>query len=174
MLDRRLPKNMNDPDSETLSQNQLRVAENVLRTKTLILAGGAFQGIWDTQDPIGFGSSAGSDRSPDLNRLSEYIPTELSRRFGSQLITLPRLQESDYLEMLEQILPCLPAYWQRRYEALALDQIPEASRLAQGPRFFEELLLEVAVQERLEICSPVPPQPSAPATGNGKDTDMGA
>ena len=174
LLDRRLPKNMNDPDSETLSETQLGIAESVLRTKTLILAGGAFQGIWDTPDPIGFGSSPESSRVPDLNRLSEYIPTELSRRFGSQLITLPRLQECDYLEMLGQILPSLPAHWQDRYESLALAGIPEATRLAQGPRYFEELLLEVVVQERLEISSPLQPQTSSVSPAHGNGTDIGA
>lgn len=158
LLDRRLPKNLNDPDSETVSETQLGIAESVLRTKTLILAGGAFQGIWDTPDPIGFGSSPESSWAPDLNRLSEYIPTELSRRFGSQLITLPRLQESDYLEMLEQILPTLPDHWRSPYEWLARSGITEAVRLGQGPRYFEELLLEVVVQERLAVTAPLPPE----------------
>ena len=57
---------------------------------------------------------------------------------------------------------------------LARVGIPEATRLAQGPRFFEEILLEAVVQERLEISSPLQPQPPIllPAHGNG--TDIGA
>lgn len=174
LLDRRLPKNLNDPESETISEAQMDVAESVLRTKTLILAGGAFQEIWDKPDPIGFGSSPEANKAPDLDRLSQYIPPELSRRFGSRLITLPRLQESDYLEILAQILPRLPAHWQVRYGSLALADIPEAARLAQGPRYFEELLLEVVVQERLEISSPLQPQSPNVSPAHGNDTDMGA
>lgn len=148
-------------------------AEKVLNTKTLIVAGGAFQEIWDTCDPIGFGTVPGTSvQTPDLKRLSEYIPPELSRRFGSQLVVLPRLQESDYHDMLDRILPSLPSHWHLRYEKLARAGIPEATRLSQGPRFFEEILLEVAVQERIEISSPL--QPPNPSLAKGNLTDIGA
>jgi hypothetical protein len=162
LLDRRIPRNLNDPDGDRISDSKIAEAEAVLRNKTLILAGGAFQEIWEASAPIGFGTVPGAAiPKPDLKRLSEHIPSELSRRFGSQLITLPPLQEADYLDMLEQILPSLPSHWRTRYEKLARVGIPEATRLCQGPRYFEELLLEVAVQERLEITSPVMPQPAA-------------
>lgn len=174
LLDRKIPRNLNDPDGDRISDSRIAEAEAVLRNKTLILAGGAFQEIWDTPAPIGFGTVPGATiPKPDLKKLSEHIPPELSRRFGSQLITLPPLQEADYLDMLEQILPSLPSHWRARYEKLARTGIPEATRLCQGPRYFEELLLEVAVQERLEISSPVMPQPAAltPALVGGAEMD---
>ena len=61
-----------------------------------------------------------------------------------------------------------------RFEKLARAGIPEATRLSQGPRFFEEILLEAVVQERLATSSPLQPQPPllSPAHGNG--TDIGA
>lgn len=170
LLDRRIPRSLNSPDSDTLTEAQIHTAEHVLRNKTLILAGGAFQGLWDQPDAIGFGATPGAKPSPDLNRLTEYIPAELSRRFGSQLITLPKLQEHDYHDMLTQILPCLPEHWRERYESLAFHQIPEAARLSQGPRFFEELLLEVAVQERQAMTNLDSPEPS---TTPSRDTQHG-
>lgn len=172
LLDRHIPRNLNDLDGDRISDAGIAHAETVLKSKTLIIAGAAFQEIWDTPDPIGFGTLPGTSiQAPDLKRLSEYIPPELSRRFGSQLVTLPRLQETDYHDMLERILGSLPYHWRIRYEKLARDGIPEATRLAQGPRFFEEILLEVAVQERLEISSPLAAQSptSEPAHGNGTD-----
>lgn len=163
LLDRRIPRNLNDPDGDRLSESQISQAEEVLRTKTLILAGGAFQSIWDSPDPIGFGTVPGiSSQKPDLKRLSEHIPPELSRRFSSYLITLPPLQESDYLDMLGQILPTLPDHWRSPYERMARAGITEAARLGQGPRYFEELLLEVVVQERLAVTDPLPPKKVIP------------
>ncbi len=161
LLDRRIPKNLNDLEGDKISDSRISDAETVLNTKTLIVAGGAFQEIWDTPPAIGFGTMPEiSVQVPDLKRLSQYIPLELSRRFGSQLVTLPQLQKADYHDMLNRILPSLPTHWRLLFEKLACAGIPEAIRLAQGPRFFEEILLEVAVQERLEISSPLQPQPS--------------
>ena len=158
LLDRRIPKNQNDSDGDKISDAKIHDAETILNTRTLIVAGGAFQEIWDAPDPIGFGAEPGaSTPMPDLNLLARYIPPELSKRFGSQIVMLPRLLETDYSEMLDRILPSLPSHWRSRYEKLARAGIPEATRLAQGPRYFEELLLEVAVQERMEISSPVSP-----------------
>jgi hypothetical protein len=174
LLDRRIPRNLNDLDGDPISDSRIAEAEAVLRTKTLIIAGGAFQEIWDSPDPIGFGTVPGAaNPKPDIKRLSEFIPPELSRRFGSQLITLPPLQEADYLDMLEQILPTLPDHWRTHFEKLARAGIPEATRLAQGPRYFEEILLEVAVQERLEISSPLAIQPPTPEPVHGNGADIG-
>ena len=156
LLDRRIPRNLNDSYGDKISDKGISDAEAVLNTKTIILAGGAFQEFWDTPSAIGFGTMPETPvQVPDLKCLSEYIPHELSRRFSSQLVTLPQLQEVDYIDMLDRILPTLPEHWRNRFDKLARAGIPEATRLAQGPRFFEEILLEAVVQERLEISSPL-------------------
>ena len=163
LLDRRIPKNLNDLEGDKISDSRISDAEAVLNTKTLIVAGGAFQEIWDTPPAIGFSSMPDTPvQVPDLKRLSQYIPPELSRRFGSQLVLLPQLQEADYHDMLYRILPALPTQWRLLFEKLACAGIPEAIRLAQGPRFFEEILLEVAVQERLALTGPLPPEKVIP------------
>lgn len=161
LLDRKFPKNLNDLERDLLTEEQITAAETTLNNKTLILAGGAFQEIWDSPDPIGFGDVSGNaTQPPDLNRLAQYIPTELSRRFSAQLITLPRLQQADYHDMLARIMPSLPQRWRGRYKMLARDGIPEATRLGQGPRFFEELLLEVAIHEHLSVATNPSSQPT--------------
>jgi hypothetical protein len=175
LLDRRIPKNLNDLEGDKVSDSRISDAEKVLNTKTIIVAGGAFQEIWDTPPAIGFSTMLETPvQTPDLKRLSDFIPHELCRRFGSQLVTLPQLQETDYHDMLNRILPSLPSHWRTRYEKLARVGIPEATRLAQGPRFFEEILLEAVVQERLEISSPLQPQPPILSTAHGNLTDIGA
>lgn len=150
LLDRKFPKNLNDLDGDRLTEEQIAAAEDTLKNKTLVLAGGAFQEIWDSRS-IGFVEPETDAQPPDLNLLAQYIPTELSRRFGSQLVFLPRLQQADYHDMLSHILPSLPKGWRGRYKLLAHDGIPEATRLGQGPRYFEELLLEVAIHDHLSV-----------------------
>jgi len=158
LLDRRLPRNLKDTNGDKIQPHKIQDAESILRSKTLIIAGGAFQNFWDSKPAIGFGSELKAKRNPDLNHLEQYIPPELARRFGSQLVTLPPLQETDYLNMLELISPTLPDHWRTRYESMALNGIPEAARLGQGPRYFEELLLEVAIQERQSMVSEIQPE----------------
>lgn len=162
LLDRKFPCTLNDLEGDRLTEQQITEAETTLRDKILILAGGAFQEIWDSPDPIGFGTVSGNaaPHAPDLNRLAQYIPAELSRRFVAQLITLPRLQQADYHDMLARILPSLPQCWRGRYKMLARDGIPEATRLGQGPRFFEELLLEIAIHEHLSVTTNPSDQPT--------------
>ncbi len=158
LLDRRLPRNIKDTHGDKIHPHKIEEAESILRSKTLILAGGAFQNFWENKSNIGFGSESEANPKLDLNHLEQSIPPELARRFGSQLVTLPPLQETDYLDMLALILQTLPDYWQGTYESMALDGIPEAARLGQGPRYFEELLLEVAIQVRQSMVSATPPE----------------
>jgi len=169
LLDRKFPKSLNDLEGDRLADEQITKAETTLKNKTLILAGGAFQEIWDSNS-IGFGASETDTLPPDLNRLTQYIPAELTRRFGSQMVILPRLQETDYHNMLARILPSLPQRWRGRYKMLARDGIPEATRLAQGPRYFEELLLEVAIHEHLSIQMAASPEPTHDPAGPGITT----
>ncbi|MEI6607879.1 MAG: hypothetical protein WCP35_21465, partial [Verrucomicrobiota bacterium] len=84
-----------------------------------------------------------------------YVPRELIARFGSRLVVLQPLVEKDYRDMLATIVPRLPDHWRSKFEQLALCRIPEASRQQQGTRFFEELLLDVVVTERMEISAPL-------------------
>lgn len=148
LLDRKFPRNLNDLEGDRINDEQISNAEATLRDKTIILAGGAFQNIWDAVGTIGFNIVPEAPVPvPDLNQLARFIPAELIRRFGSQLVILPRLQESDYHDILARILPTLPAHWRSHYNQLAVAGIPEATRLAQGPRYFEELLLEVAIRQ---------------------------
>lgn len=156
LLDFRVPRNLNDENGDRISQAVIANAAQSLRSKTMIVAAGAFHEIWSDQPAIGFGSAGLPEFiPPDLNLLAQFVPRELINRFGSQLVVLKPLVEGDYHAILASILPRLPAYWRSRFEQLALRRIPEAARQQQGPRFFEELLLDVIVNERAEVSAPL-------------------
>jgi SpoVK/Ycf46/Vps4 family AAA+-type ATPase len=157
LLDLRVPRNLRDEDGDPIREATIQGAEKVLREKTLIIGAGAFQEVWAAPAPaIGFGANAVQiPEPPDLNKLAQYVPRELISRFGSRLVVLQPLVEKDYRDMLATILPRLPPHWHSKFEHLALLRIPEAARQQQGARFFEELLLDVVVSERMEISAPL-------------------
>jgi SpoVK/Ycf46/Vps4 family AAA+-type ATPase len=157
LLDFRVPRNLRDEDGDPIRDTTIQNAEKVLREKTLIIGAGAFQEIWTATAPqIGFGTNAVQlPMSPDINMLAKYVPRELISRFGSRLVVLQPLVEKDYHDILGTILPRLPPHWRSKFEQLALCRIPEAARQQQGTRFFEELLLDVVVTERMEISAPL-------------------
>lgn len=161
LLDLRVPEMIigdsdGDDDDRYLHEFTRRQAAKILRTKTLIIGAGAFQEIWATKNPqIGFGSSSSESIMPDLNSLAKYVPEELIRRFSSQLVVLRPLREHDYHAMLATITPQLPTHWRNRFVTMGRARIPEAARQFQGPRFFEELLLEVVVSTRQEMSAPL-------------------
>ena len=157
LLDFRVPQNMRDGDGDPIRETTIRDAETMLRERTLIIGAGAFQEIWNETKPlIGFGACAVQlPEPPDLNKLAQYVPRELIARFGSRLVVLQPLVEKDYHDILATIVPRLPDHWRSKFEQLALRRIPEATRQQQGTRFFEELLLDVVVSERMEISAPL-------------------
>lgn len=159
LLDLRVPEMISDGEDHDgyLGELTRSQAAKILRTKTLLIGAGAFQEFWATKHPsIGFGSSSSSEMiMPDLNTLAKYVPEELIRRFSSQLLVLRPLREHDYHAMLATIAPQLPDHWRNRFEFMGRARIPEAARQFQGPRFFEELLLEVVVSTRQEMSAPL-------------------
>lgn len=167
LLDLRVPELLDteDDDADSLLDHTRIQAEKILKTKTLLIGAGAFQELWTRQTPpIGFGSSFSPEvTAPDLNTLARHVPEELIRRFSSQIIALRPLLEPDYHDMLSTITPRLPERLRGRFAAMGRTRIPDAVRQCQGPRFFEELLLETIIAERREASNqPLvsKPQPS--------------
>lgn len=127
----------------------------LLKNKTLILAGGAFQDLWDNRDrpAVGFIPSEAVDDPPDLLELSTRLPKELVARFRSQIVVLPPLKERDYHQMLEQTAAKVPAALRQTFTRLGRHRAVEAFRLQQGARFLEELLLDTILAERAELVN---------------------
>lgn len=158
-LDFRVPHTVQDADGEPFSAKMLESASEVLTGRTMILGMGAFQDIWDKQQApaIGFRSACAPDDGPTLRTLAKCIPTELANRFRSQIITLRPLVESDYHAMLVHCAESMPANFRDRFLRMGRTVIPRAARNHQGPRFLEELLVDLLIAERKEVRAPVLP-----------------
>lgn len=155
LLDLRLPNNLIENDSDMVSPMAIAEATEVLRTKTLILAGGAFQDFWDNRNrvPIGYGSSPANPDCLDLVELANWLPRELVNRFRSRIVTLQPLMEVDYHQMLEQTASKVSPALSQTFLQLGRARIAEACRLQQGPRFLEELMLDTLLTERAVLVN---------------------
>ena len=155
LLDWRIPRNLTDSDGDVISEQRISAAESVLRNKTMIVGIGAFQSFWENErkSGIGFVQPQNSQHRPDTKDLSKTLPTELSNRFGSNIISLPPLTRGDYLGILDSFLARMPDFWKERFEVVAKDGIDEAVRLNLGTRFFEESLLTTLMKERQEMSN---------------------
>ena len=155
LLDLRLPSNLVDGESDMVSPMAIAEAMQVLQHKTLILAAGAFQDLWDNRarPAMGFLPSEATDDPPDLLELSTRLPKELVARFRSKIVVLPPLKERDYHQMLEQTAAKVPAALRQTFIRLGRQRAVEALRLQQGARFLEELLLDTILAERAELVN---------------------
>jgi ATPase family associated with various cellular activities (AAA) len=155
LLDMRLPNNLIEDECDLVSPMAIKEATEVLRTKTLILAGGAFQDFWDgqTRPTIGFGPPASGEENPDMTELTRWLPKELVNRFRSRSIIIPPLTEEDYHRMLEQTASRVCPGLRKTFLALGQQRATEACRLQQGARFMEELLLDTLLAERAEMIN---------------------
>jgi len=153
LLDGKLPGSLEGGDAE-LTSYQIAEAVEVLNSKTLILAAGAFQDVWDKQNRsmIGF-ETADSEAAviPSQRELSTRLGRELCQRFRSKILFMPPLRHADYHHMLEQLSPGIAPALRRTFIRLGEERIPEACRLMQGTRFVEELLLDTILAEREEL-----------------------
>lgn len=155
LLDLRLPNNLIENDSDMVSPMAIAEATEVLRTKTLILAGGAFQDFWDKQSrpTIGFGRPSGKVDYPDLAELAEWLPKELVNRFRSRTVIIPPLKEEDYHRMLEQTASRVCPGLRKTFLRLGQQRVIDAYQFQQGARFMEELLLDTILAERAEMAN---------------------
>jgi len=154
LLDGILPTNLADSESE-IPPYAIKEAEHVLRTRTLILAGGAFQDIWDrrSRPTIGFDAPVYEEPLPDLGTLATRLGKEFCNRFRSKIVVMAPLKIEDYSSMLEQAAPKVSPAFQRTFLRLGEARLTEACRLGQGPRFLEELLLDAVLAERAALVN---------------------
>jgi len=155
LLDLTVPANLVNKDDDAISETSIQTAQRILKTKILIIGTGAFQSLWDNRQrpTLGFLAADNPIINPDLGDLFRTLPRELLTRFGSNLIYLPLLVESDYQLMLDAFAARMPSYWKPRFIKLAREGIANAARLQLGPRYFEETVLEMVLTERREMTS---------------------
>ncbi len=148
LLDKVLPLGLKDKDDDIYCPKQRERMQEVLSRRTLILAAGAFQHLWDARGKpqMGFGESPKDESVPDLSRLVETLPRELVNRFRADLVVLPEPKESDYQDMLLRSADLLPAEMQNGFLALGETRIEKAIVCRSGFRFVEELLIDFLIE----------------------------
>ena len=122
----------------------------MLASKTFIVGGGAFQGIWEerAKTPIGFSDKASSVLPVSLGDLSATLPRELTNRFRAEVITLPKLSREDYRQMISRTAAQLQDPLRDTFLRLANERIEAAIQCQQGCRFLEEIILDSIICER--------------------------
>jgi len=158
LCDSRVPVAINDLDGEKIPEHRIKAVKNFLQSKTMILAGAAFQHIWDTRSrpSIGFVASPVADDPPELPDLAKTLPRELLNRFSSEILILPEPTEADYRQMLESAANQVADTWRERFLNIGISRIKQAVSHKKGARFIEEVLLAAIIQERAYLTCTIP------------------
>jgi len=153
LLDLKIFSGLAEGDESILTADELAQAQDVLSNRTLVLAAGAFQHIWENRNrpSLGFGAKDIGNSGTNLTHLATTLPRELINRFRSDLIVLPELRECDYRRMLEQSAEKIPAYFRKTFLMLGYQRIPGAVACRQGCRFLEELMLDTIIEEKTQM-----------------------
>jgi SpoVK/Ycf46/Vps4 family AAA+-type ATPase len=149
-LDRDLPAEIeiSDPESEVSSLALWAKAQMNLRCNALIVAAGAFQGLWDYR-PRSLGFSAETtfaENTPSPHEMKTVLPPELINRFG-KILSLPPLREQDYVTMIRRTAQALPGELREKFIKNAEKNLPEAIRDGRGVRYVEECVTQALLDE---------------------------
>lgn len=158
LCDGRIPMNLNGLDDDLISESRVAEASAFLTNKTMILAGGAFQDIWEqkSRPSMGFIITDDSVNPPNPEDLIETLPRELINRFSSELFILSELTEMDYKRMVDTVADRVPEIWRTKFLELGHSRISAALRHRKGARYMEEILLSAIVEERGSLANFVP------------------
>ena len=150
LLDLGVPEGLCNADGYAISKSDINAAQDVLANKTLIIGGGAFQGIWETRSKtlIGFSDQAPPSLPVSLGDLISMLPRELTNRFRAEVLALPMLSRDDYLGMIDRTVAEVPIYLKEAFLRLANERIDAAVECQQGCRFLEEVILDSIICER--------------------------
>ena len=173
LCDSRVQKNINDLDGDRITESRIEAVREFLENKTMILAGAAFQDLWEakTRPSMGFIPSHSSDDLPELPDLVKTLPRELINRFSSEMFVMFDLTAEDYRQMLEAAAGQVAEIWRNRFLELGLSRIEQAVRHKKGARFMEEVLLSAIVEERGTLVNFVPQSNPASSTSRNDDSE---
>jgi hypothetical protein len=173
LCDRRVHGNINDMDGDRISRLRIDAAREFLANKTIILAGAAFQHIWEdrARPAMGFLPAPVSNEPPEPSDLVRTLPRELINRFSSEIFVLPELTAFDYRQMLEAVAGQVSEAWRPRFLEMGHSRIEKAVRDKKGARFLEEVLLAAIVEERGSVVNFVPQSGPAASLARGLDSE---
>ncbi len=174
LCDARVPLGILDTDGDVIPKSRIEQVAEYLANKTLIIGGGAFQGIWEnlSSRALGFNPAPQSPSLPELPDLAGTLPRELINRFSSELFILPEILEADYRMMVEHMAEHVPDTWRKRFIELGLSRIEQAVRHQKGARFLEEILLTAVVEERASLANFMPEAGPKIAKNEDNSNDM--
>lgn len=123
-----------------------------LKYQYLIVAGGAWQGLWDelNASTMGFQKSSELLVAPDRSKLTSSITHELLRRFRDEIVIIPRMTKGDYIDLAKEVRESLPADIQGFFSDFCRAHMPDAVERNLGMRFFEEMVAKSFVQSHIE------------------------
>ncbi|MGB6220095.1 AAA family ATPase [Haloferula sp.] len=173
LCDGSVPMNLKNSEGELIQESRILEARDFLVNKTMILAGAAFQEIWEVQSKpsMGFLPSDSGDTDPELPDLARFLPREMINRFSSEIFVLPRLTMPDYRVMVETVAEQIPVMWRERFLELGIERLDQAVRHRKGARYLEEILLAAIVMERDSLVNFVP-TPTPPESSSREVDDL--
>jgi hypothetical protein len=147
-LDREVPPDLSDSDNDNYPSVLLASVSDFLKHKTLIVAAGAFQHLWDNLgNRVGGFAGEIAPEVPSAAQLAGHLARELVNRFRSDIVLLPDLAARDYENILLAAAAKMPAPMQERFLSLGAERISAAHANRQGVRFLEELVADVLGEE---------------------------
>ena len=158
LLDSRIPFNLNDLDNDPIPQSRIEEVQRFLENKTMIVAGAAFQDLWEesARPSMGFIPEDPSGGMPDWNDLVRIVGRETINRFSSELFILPELTAVDYRQMVDAMACHVDEMWRARFLELGHARIEIAVNHKKGARYIEEILLAAIMEERASMANFVP------------------
>lgn len=158
LCDSRIPFNIRDLDGDHIPQSRIEEVQRFLESKTMIVAGAAFQDLWEqrARPSMGFITEDTGEGEPDWNDLVRIVGRETINRFSSELFVLPELTAADYRQMVDAMACHVDALWRAKFLELGHARIPIAVEHRKGARYMEEVLLAAIMEERASMASFVP------------------
>jgi hypothetical protein len=160
--------NRGDDDSDRIDPKLVLEVQEFLARRTFIVAAGAFQNLWEerSRPTMGFKIAPTESIQTELSDLARILPRELTNRFRSSVLALPRLSESDYHSILRITSQKVPPFLRETFLRLGESRVPTALGNQQGVRFLEEVLLDTLVVERAALRTNSTSQLALPLTEN--------
>lgn len=158
LLDSRIPFNINDLDGDPLPRSRVEEVRQFLEKRIMIVAGAAFQDIWEerAKPSMGFIEDETREVVPDWNDLVRIVGRETINRFSSELFILPELTAADYHQMVDAMACHVGEMWRAKFLELGHARIAIALDHKKGARYLEEILLAAIMEERARMANFVP------------------
>jgi hypothetical protein len=131
--------------------------EKRLRNSMFVVAGGAWQRLWELEESkvIGFNSAAQNEvHLPSQEELKSSIHSELLQRFRSEISVMSPMSKEDYELAMEAIYQQLTPFYQQSFSVYYNQRIDEAVSKKLGMRYFEEVISKTLTKPLCDIEEP--------------------